>query len=635
MTPLCRLMKCFVYGRRGAERKTMNQRPALLGAVSLIVLSAASSAFGQSGAGRQDGQDVIVVKGSRLGQTATEVGSSVSIITADDIEKLGFDFAIDAIAAAPGVTVNANGPFGGQASVRIRGAASEQTLVLIDGVPVNDASSPGGGFNFARLDTENIERIEILKGAQSTLWGTDAIGGVVSITTKRPTESLGGSVFTEYGSFDTFRGGASIESAGEQGDFRLAVVGTSSDGISKADENNGNTEDDAYEALTLSANGGINLPRGARLSADVLFTDAESEFDSFTSGAQGSVGDGDEVSDTQEIAANISLTGALFDGRLENLVLLGYSDISRENFTNGVTSFDADGERMIYRYQGTLAINDQNTLAFGAEREETEFNNDDIAINGFFGLYEFKPVEPLTLTGGLRVDDHETFGSETTGRFAAAYNPNPNLTLRASWGQGFKAPTLIQLTGGGFTEPNPDLQPETSEAFDAGVDWRSDNGAIQLGVTVFDTKIEDLIQFSSTGYFNEPEVETRGVEVTSSLQLSESLSVSAAYAYIEAEDGDGDDAIRLPEHSGDVTLTYDPEGPFSGAMLVRYNGEELNRDRTKLDSWTRVDLSASYELTDQLELFSRIENLFNEEYQQILGYGTPDRSGFVGIRLRY
>ena len=154
--------------------------------------------------------DRIVVEGFRLDQTLPEVGSSVTVITAEDIEALGFGFAVDVLAAAPGVTINSNGSFGGVASMRIRGAGSEQTLVLVDGVPVNDPTAPGGGFNFARLDAANIERIEVLKGPQSTFWGTDAIGGVVSITTKRQEEPFEASAFGEYGSFTTFRGGSSV-----------------------------------------------------------------------------------------------------------------------------------------------------------------------------------------------------------------------------------------------------------------------------------------------------------------------------------------------------------------------------------------------------------------------------------------
>ncbi|MEM9572551.1 MAG: TonB-dependent receptor [Pseudomonadota bacterium] len=610
----------------------MLYKTALLSAVSFALTC---PVLAQVESDSESRQETIVIEGSRLNQTATEIGSSVSVITAEDIDRLGFDFALDAVAAAPGVTINQNGAFGGNASVRIRGAASEQTLVLIDGVPVNDPSSPGGGFNFARVDTESIERIEVLKGPQSTLWGTDAIGGVVSITTKSPDEGFGGSAFAEYGSFNTFRGGASIENGSETGDFRLAVSGTSSDGISKADENNGNGEDDPFEALTVSAKGGFNFGGDARLAGNLLWTDAESEFDGFVFGEQGNVGDADNLSDTEELSGNVSLTGSLFDGALDNLLLVGFSEIDRQNFSNGAPSFDASGDRMIYRYQGTLDLNEANTLAFGAEREETEFNGDETTIDGLFGLYEFQATEALTLTGGVRVDDHNAFGTETTGRAAIAFNPNPQLTLRASWGQGFKAPTLFQLSGGGFADPNPNLQPETSEAFDAGIDWRSPDGRFEASLTVFQADIENLISFASTGYFNEAEVETQGVEVTGRVQLSDWASVEVGYGYVDATDSDGDPLRRVPEHSGDVTFSVDPEGPFSGAILIRYNGEEPNSATTEVDSWTRVDVTGSYDLNEKIELFGRIENLFDEEYQQILGYGTPDLSGSIGIRLRY
>jgi len=166
----------------------MNDR---LVSVSALALAASTTVSVQSETGTGDPvlsnrMESVIVYGSRLQHPTTEIGSSVSVIDAEDIEALGFDFTVDALASAPGVTVNSNGAFGGQASVRIRGAGSEQTLVLLDGVPLNDPTSPGGGFNFARFDPENVDRIEILKGPQSTLWGTDAIGGVVSITTKRP-----------------------------------------------------------------------------------------------------------------------------------------------------------------------------------------------------------------------------------------------------------------------------------------------------------------------------------------------------------------------------------------------------------------------------------------------------------------
>lgn len=583
--------------------------------------------------------ETITVIGSRLAQTETELGSSVGILTAADIERMGFAFTVDAVAAVPGVTINSNGAFGGSAGVRVRGASSEQTLVLIDGVPVNDPTSPGGGYNFARLDTENIERIEVLKGPQSTLWGTDAIGGVVSITTKSPEEELGGGVFSEFGSFNTFRGGASVEGANDVTDFRLAVVRTSSDGISKADEDNGNSEDDSYDALTLSGKGGLNLGDTTRLGFDILWTDAESEFDSFAGGAQGSVADGDELSQTEELSANVTLATSLLDGRLDNLVLLGYSDITRENFTDGTSSFEAEGERVLFRYQGTLTINASNTLAVGAERDRSTANDQDTSIDGFFALYEMKPRDNLTLTGGVRYDDHETYGAETTARVSAAWTPTDTLTLRGSWGEGFKAPTIFQTTFFccGATAPNADLSPETSEAFDLGVSWLWNDGRGELGATLFSQDTQNQINFSFAvgGYENIAEVESTGVELVADYQFNDWLSLSANYAYIDAEDENGDPLARLPEHTGDVTLSFRGDGALSGALLLRYNGKEDNTNGSTLNAWTRVDLTGRYRLTEKVELYARVENLFDEKYQQILGYGTPGLSGSLGVRLRY
>ena len=612
----------------------MNPRVFLVGACAL---TAPSLALAQSQT--QSEIDQIVVEGTRLDQTATEIGSSVSVITAEDIEVQGVNFVLDAIATAPGVTINQNGTFGGSASVRIRGASSEQTLVLIDGVVVNDPTSPGGGYNFAQLDTESIERIEILKGPQSTLWGTDAIGGVVSIITKRPEPGLGATGFVEYGSFDYTRGGASANGANEMGDFRIAATALGVNGISKADSANGNLEDDAFDSLTLSGRGGLNLPGGARFDATVLWTDGSNEFDSFTGGAQGNVGDGDEIGNLEQVNGNVSLKVPLFSGRLENLFLVGYTDIKRRNIRNGAQSFAADGDRFTLRYQGNATLSEQHSIAFGAEREKSDNRGDTTSINGFFGLYEFKPIEDLTFTGGIRVDDHQRFGSETTGRVAAAYNPTDEITLRASWGQGFKAPSIFQTTFFccGATEPNSDLQPETSSAFDLGAEWRSADGATQVGITYFNQDTENQIDFSFAvgGYQNISVVDSQGIELFVSQQVFDWLNVAANYAYIDSEDGTGAKLSRVPAHTADVTVSLDPEGPLSGAMLFRYNGPEENTNGTTLDGWLRVDMTARYEVTENIEAYGRVENLFDTNYQQILGYGTPGVSGTMGLRLRY
>lgn len=612
----------------------MSKRIILLSAVALNCLLPVSAQAADETVSKLD---TIVIVGSRLEQTATEIGTSVSVITAEEIDSLGYDFAVDAVASAPGVTINQNGSYGGTATVRIRGAASEQTLVLIDGIVVNDTTSPGGGFDFARLDTSNIAQIEVLKGPQSTLWGTDAIGGVVSIITKRPEDGFGGALFGEYGSYNTFSGGASLAGASNRGDFRLALTNTSSDGISKADEANGNDEKDGYESYTMSGRGSLALGPDARLELNLHYTEAEADFDSFSFTSQGFIGDGDEASETEELSGQLAFIFSALDDRLDNQLLMSYADIDRQNFNAGSPSFGAEGDRKAYRYQGTYTFNPRHKTAFGIEREDIEANGLETSIDGIFGLHEFKASEALTLTGGLRVDDHEDFGSKTTGRIAAAFNPNSQMTLRTSWGQGFKAPTIFQGTFFccGADAPNPDLEPETSEAFDLGLDWRSSDGKLELGATYFSQDIKNLINFSAGTYFNVAEVETSGIELYGDYQMAEWLNISASYAIIDAEDKSiAGQLARIPERSGDVTFAVTPTGPLSGALHIRYNGDE-NDANGEVAAWTRIDASAGYDISETVELFVRVENLFDEEYQQVLGYGTPGTSGSVGFRFEY
>lgn len=577
--------------------------------------------------------DEIIVKGARIETPASNFGSSIFILNSEDIRLRGIRSAIDAISSSPGVTTKKNGSFGGVGSVRIRGASSSQTLVLVDGVPVNDASSPGGGYNFEYLDTSNIERIEVLRGSQSTLWGSDAIGGVVNIFTKSA-EDNSVNILSETGSFGLRKINSEFGLVSNFGKFLFLVDDTSLDGISKADRKDGNIEKDGFETNSYSFKGNMEV-NNIKIKGLLSYIKSDVEYDSF--GFVTGVQDGDERSITEEFTGNLTIKFNLFGEKLENTFSFNQSDISRDYFTDNNLTFGADGDRKLYRYQGNTGFGKYNKIAFGFEKEESNVSLDKLSIDSLFLLYQFQPIKDLVVSAGIRNDDNKGFSSKTTRKIAAAYKISENISIKSSWGEGFKVPTIFQTTFFccGANSANTNIRPEVSTSYDLGFDF-SLKDKFSFSLIYFKQDVNNQINFSFSlgGYENIDFVESDGFEISSNSKVSETVNLFINYSYIDSIDGNGLRLINIPKDSGELVLTYVPSSKLSGSMALKYNGSEIST-YGNLNSWSRVDINLFYKLNNFSEIYFRVENLFDEDYQQVFGYGTPDRSGLVGIKVTF
>ncbi|MBK1968036.1 MULTISPECIES: TonB-dependent receptor plug domain-containing protein [Brevundimonas] len=606
----------------------------------------------------------VVVTANRSAQPIERVGASVTVLTQAAIEARQTPAVVELLAQTPGVSFTRNGGVGTSTGVNIRGAESQHTVVLIDGVKLNDPSSTQGGFNFGNLLIGDTARIEVLRGAQSTLWGSQAIGGVVNIVTAEPTEALQGSLDAEAGARGTtyFRGG--IGGANERLSWRLAASRYDTDGFSAFAKG---TEDDGYTNTGLSGRLNLKVTDAVSLDLRSVWSSGRNDFDAFN-------GDSREYGKTQELVAYAGLNFDLLDGRFRNRIGYAHTDTDRRNFNpdNKVQTltFDAEGQNRRWEYQGAFAFTEALNATFGLEHEKSEmktrspgdwnpnpaFGRGEAELNSAYGQVQWTVLDGLTLTGGLRYDDHAQYGDNLLGQVAAAWALNEGDTVvRASWGQGFRAPGLYEL----YSEyGNLNLQPEEFDSWEIGVEQRLFDRAV-VSATYFNRQADNEIRYNGCstpstdplctvngagrwGYYrNVQKTEAQGVELVGRVDVTERLNVSANYTWTDAKSAsgatDGKRLTRRPEHMANFAADYAFAFGLKTGVAVRYVGETFNNDTNtvKVDAYTLVDLRASYPINDTLEVYGRIENAFDEDYQTVLNYGAPGRGVFGGVRVRF
>jgi len=621
-----------------------------LSSVSLAALAALAAA-----AAAETVPEQVVVTATRTAEQIEVTGQSMSVITAEDIAKRQLSFAGDILSATPGITAVRNGGAGQNVSLLVRGAEAGQTLVLVDGIRLNDPSATSGFALVGDILANGLDRVEVLRGPQSTLYGSEAIGGVVNMLTKRG-GPLALTAMAEAGSFDTVHLNAAASGSYQSFEFGAAANLLTTNSVSAADARDGNSEADGYHHVGATANLRWNASDTVSVDARLYYTKARDSFDGYPAPAY-------TYQDTHQYGTNelLAFYGGVnvdaFDGRLSNRLAVIHSDADRKTFDT-TEDFWAKGGATRLEYQGSFKLDDANEIVFGAEHERTGLDTqslyDAAPITGSDTLdsgyihWQSTVLPGVTLTAGGRYDHDREFGDHTSFKLAAAWAVIDGTTLRATMGDGFKAPSLYQLFSP-YSNPVETLKPETATGWEAGVDQRLGNW--QASLTYFERRTANQIDFfscwgvSSTActartyeggyYYNVDRSRAKGVEVALSGKLTETLRLSFNYTNLTDEDlSTGLQLARRPHDSANAVATWTPLAALTLGAELGYVGSRFNDayHYSALKETALVKLFASYKLTDAVEVFGRLENLGDTLNQPVSGYGTPGRAFYAGLR---
>jgi len=592
-------------------------------------------------------EDITVVSATKTTQKLSNVTSNVEVITASDIEDRGYTTVTQALNSLSGITFTQNGGLGQGTSVYVRGMDSRSTLVLIDGIRYNDVTSLSGA-PFAHLMVEDIAQIEVVKGAQSGVWGADAAAGVINIITKTPESGMHGSAHLEGGSFSTKKYGATLSAKTDAYYINVSHNVVDTDGFT-AQAPKGvdidTLEDDGYTNKTTSVKLGYNINETNKIELAHTLIDAEVEYDPF--------GDPDGFSKSTTKDAFSSISFNHIDSFNELNVYANRSTFEREFITDFGTS-PFDGQVDEYGINSKIPYGEENFVLVGADYKKFEhknsinkdFNNKGVFVsnnNTFKGFMGGTTI----LTESLRYDSYSTFDNEFTGKVGLKHiHENiEGLISSVNYGTAYTVPTLYQLyapasTFGGFTSPvgNENLNPETTKAFDVTVAYKD------FSLTYFNNKIDNLIEYTN-GYNNvEGTSNIDGIEVAYSKEIIENLQLSMDYTNLfKAEDKDGNTLKRRATETFKMAVDYyGVENLHVGADL-EYVGSRtdiiFNPDYSTSDvetgKYTVVNLTADYQVTKAFQVYGKIENLTDEKYQTVYGYATSPRAFYAGVRAKF
>ena len=594
----------------------------------------------------------VVVTATRTPTRVSQLGSSVTVITSEEIEARQQMQVIYVLRSVPGLSVVQTGPRGGTVSIFMRGTENRHTLVLLDGVEFRDATQTGANADLRNLTTDSIERIEVVRGPQSVLYGSDAIGGVINIITKKGQKKPTGYVSLEAGSYSTQHGVAGGSFGNDHVTTSFTVSGTETDGFSTAREEDGNNEDDGYE--NKSAGVKINATPGEilDLNFNLHLSTSEQDSDGFgydIGGNSKTLIDNLDTLDTDETTGRLEGIFHFLEDRWRMAVAGSYASVEREADLQYGGEYDFKGEIRKFEIQNTFFVNDRNTLVAGVETETETYEDNALekrVTNNAIYLQEQFAAGNFAAAVGIRYDEHDAFGGMTTWRVVPTYTISVTGTqIKGSVGTGFKAPSLYQLYGpdidygdwGYYVVGNENLEPEESLGYDIGIEQPLFNKQLVIAVSWFWNDIDNLIDYNdalnSVGYYNISGVQTQGIESSISWHPCDYFNMQLGYTYTDIETS-GEQLYRRPFHKGTADLNFYPIDNLQINLNAICVGER-NDTSEELEAYTLVNLAASYQICKNVKVFGRIENLLDEEYEEAAGYGTADLSAYAGVKLSF
>ncbi len=620
---------------------------ALATAVMLATPAHADEAPATDGA-----QITVLATGNDL--SLDQTGQAITVLPLQTIEAVqGVDLT-RVLDRVPGLTWSRTGGLGAQTAVRLRGGEGQHTLVLVDGVRVEDPSAPSGGFDFGTLTSGGIERIEVLRGSNSVVWGSAAIGGVIAVTTR---EIDGVEASAEAGSRRSYDADAAAGVKRDRYAFSIDGGYATTNGVSAAASG---TEPDGYDQWRVGGKARVNLTDTLSLVANARYADGKTQIDGYPA-PDYVFADTPEYTTTRQFFGRAGLHYA--GGPLTLDAGYALSDTRRRYYTGGADDtfeYGYNGRSERVELNGRYSLPADFALDFGADREWTRFDSTyDTRQNAhltsghaMLGWYTAK----ASLAAGVRYDEQSQFGSNVSLGANGTMELVRGLRLNASYGEGFRAPTLYQLLSPDYG--NAALDPERSRSYDLGLAFTSQDGGFHAGVTLFRRDTRNLIAYVSCFmvdsalcqghaygvYDNVGKARAQGVELDVGATLSRQVKGTIAYAYTEATDRTpgaatfGNDLARRPRHA--LTTSLDWTTPWAGLALaadLRFQSESFDNaaNSIKLAGGSVTTVRASLPILRQAELFGRVENVFDRPLVTAAGYGALGRSVFGGVRLRY